>query len=66
MKTLVLHCNNQRVLDIATNHVFHKRTKHLEIDYHIVREKMLNGLMKLLPCSSKVRLEDFFTQPLLP
>jgi hypothetical protein len=42
------------------------RTKHHEIDCHIVREKLQAGILKRLPVSSQDQLADFFTKLLLP
>jgi hypothetical protein len=60
----VLWYDNISALALASNPVFHARTKHIEVDYHFVREKVLNGDIVIKFISTNDQIADIFTKGL--
>ena len=59
-----LHCDSNSAIKVAANPVFHERTKHLEIDLHFVREKILKGVVKTVKVDSANQIADILTKGL--
>lgn len=62
---ITLYCDNQSAMHIAKNPVFHERTKHIDIDRHFTRDKVLEGLLLLSYLPTSNQLADLFTKILL-
>ncbi|KAG2759912.1 Retrovirus-related Pol polyprotein from transposon TNT 1-94 [Phytophthora cactorum] len=56
--------DNQGSIALAKNPEFHKRTKHIDIRYHFVRERVEDGQVVLQYCSTKDMKADLMTKPI--
>ena len=61
---MTMHCDNQATIYIASNSVFHKLTKHIEVDCHITWEKVEDGVIATLYVFARVQIANMFTKAL--
>ena len=59
--TPVFWCDNLSAFALASNPVFHARTKHIEVDYHFVREKVVRRDVAVKFISTSDQLVDILT-----
>ena len=59
-----LCCDNLGATFLSVNPVFHARTKHIEIDFHFVRERVARNQLAIWFVSSNDQVADGFTKVL--
>ena len=57
----ILYCDNISAISLASNPLYHARTKHVEVDYHFIREKVVRGDIQVHFVGSIDQLPDIFT-----
>ncbi|GKD27959.1 ribonuclease H-like domain-containing protein [Tanacetum coccineum] len=59
-----LFYDNKSAIQIAANPIMHEKTKHFDIDVHLVREKVASGLLKTVKVDSKDHVADVLIKAL--
>ena len=61
---LLISCDNREAVALASNPGHHKRTKHIDIRYHAVREAVEAGRLSVQPINTRYQLADALTKAL--
>ena len=60
----MIYCDNISSMMLAKNLVYHARTKHIEIHYHYVKEKVIEGEIDLAHVKTGQQVINIFTKAL--
>ena len=60
----MLFCDNKSTISLATNPSHHERSKHIDIDYHFIREFVQSKVIKLVHVKNQQQVTDVFTKAL--
>ncbi len=60
---IVIYDNISNIL-LANNPVYHAKTKHIEVHYHFIKEKVLTSEINLIHVNIEDQVVDIFTKPL--
>ena len=61
---VIIYYDSTSTLSMSKNPVFHSKTKHISIKYHVLREKVAKKEIRLEYVSTKDQIADIFTKPL--
>jgi hypothetical protein len=56
-------CDNESAIALARNPEYHKRSKHIDVRYHHLRELVFNKVIDIEYVNTKEQLADFLTKP---
>lgn len=60
----VIQVDNTAAIRLSQNPEFHRRTKHIAIKHFFIREKVIEGQIKVQQISTENQLADLMTKPL--
>ena len=58
-----LYIDNKGAIDLSKNPVHHERSKHIDIRYHFIRQKVEDETLELFKVASKDNYADLYTKP---
>jgi len=59
-----IFCDRTSAINISINPYQHKRTKHVDICRHFLRDNVEKGLISMIYCATNKQIADIFTKAL--
>ena len=59
-----IFCDNSSTIKLSKNPVLHKRSKHIAVRFHFLRDLCKEGAICLVHCGSQDQVADILTKPL--
>ena len=60
--TVPIYEDNEACIALTKNPENHKRTKHIQVKYHVIRYYVRENILKFVYCSTRHQLADIFTK----
>ena len=61
---VTIYSDSQIAISLVKNPTFHARTKHIDVQYHFVRDMVEDGKVKLEKVETLVNVDDALTKPM--
>nr|GFB55734.1 retrovirus-related Pol polyprotein from transposon TNT 1-94 [Tanacetum cinerariifolium] len=61
---IAMYCDSKAAIAISCNPVHHLRTKHIDVRYHFIKEKVEKGIVELFFVGTEYQLANLFTKAL--
>ncbi|GKA85619.1 retrotransposon protein, putative, ty1-copia subclass, partial [Tanacetum coccineum] len=62
LNTVAVNCDNQGAIHLSRNHIFHERTKHINVRYHFIREVLEAKTVEVLKVGTEHNAADALTK----
>nr|GEX73138.1 retrovirus-related Pol polyprotein from transposon TNT 1-94 [Tanacetum cinerariifolium] len=62
LNRVTVNCDNQGAIHLSRNHVFHERTKHINVQYHFIREVLEAKTVEVLKVGTEHNAADALTK----
>jgi len=59
-----LFCDNQGMIRLSKDATFHRRTKHIDVHFHFIRQTITSGHIMMQYCPTDDMIADIFTKSL--